>query len=69
MSQRLWDSLTAREKEVALKIAEVDKYQAIAQELGMPFFTVRSHARRIYAKLGTRNKIELTLAVLQGVGR
>lgn len=53
------ESLSPREQEVALLLAEGKAYKAIASDLGVSLSTVRTHVERIYAKLGVVNKVEL----------
>jgi DNA-binding NarL/FixJ family response regulator len=47
-----YDGLTAREREVAAKIAQGKSNQAIAAELLVALKTVEAHVTRILSKLG-----------------
>lgn len=51
--------LTAREKDVLrlLLLGFADK--EISNELGISFWTIRTHVGRLFAKLGVRNRIDL----------
>jgi DNA-binding CsgD family transcriptional regulator len=51
--------LSAREREVALRLIRGTTYQKIADELFISLQTVKTHANRIYTKTGTGNKLEL----------
>ncbi len=48
--------LTARELEVARLVAEGLSNQALADRLGVSFFTARNHVERLLAKLGATNR-------------
>lgn len=52
-------SLTAREREVAQRMAAGHSRPRIAEELGVAESTVREHGQRIYRKLGVRSRVEL----------
>ena len=51
--------LTPREAEVMELLQSGRSNAEIAQELGVGIETVRSHARRIYRKLGVKTRREL----------
>jgi DNA-binding CsgD family transcriptional regulator len=51
-------TLTVRERQVLLLLAEGLTYAEIAQGLGVSIATVRNHARRIYLKMEVRNRTE-----------
>jgi LuxR family maltose regulon positive regulatory protein len=54
----VYESLSRRELEVLQLIAEGCTNQEIAQELVLSLYTVKSHARNIYSKLGVKNRTE-----------
>lgn len=51
--------LSSREQEVAALLASGYTYQKIADELFISLQTVKSHATKIYTKVGASNKVEL----------
>lgn len=55
--------LSLREAEVAGLLAEGLSYKAIADRLCVSLSTVQSHVNHIYAKTGSRNKVELANAL------
>ena len=57
-SQDLVEPLSKRETEVLALIAEGRTNQEIAQELVLSLYTVKSHARHIFSKLGVKNRTE-----------
>ena len=52
------EMLSERELEVLALIAEGNSNQEIANVLILSLFTVKSHARNIYGKLGVKNRVE-----------
>jgi DNA-binding NarL/FixJ family response regulator len=52
--------LTEREREVVTLIAEAHTTDEIARELVISVRTVERHRENILAKLGMRNRVELT---------
>jgi LuxR family maltose regulon positive regulatory protein len=52
------EPLTEREIEVLKHIAQGFTNQEVAQELVLSLYTVKSHARNIYSKLGVKNRTE-----------
>jgi len=54
----LVEPLSNREVEVLTLIAEGYSNQEIAQDLHLSLYTVKSHARNIYSKLGVKNRTE-----------
>lgn len=58
------DVLTEREQTVLSGIARGLSNREIASELYLSVDTVKSHARRIYDKLGVRNRTEATVRTL-----
>ena len=57
-STELVEELSDREVEVLNLIAKGSTNQEIAQELILSLYTVKSHARNIYSKLGVKNRTE-----------
>ena len=55
------ESLTAREREIILRVGEGLKSEAIAQKLGISEKTVRNHLSQIFDKLGVTDRLELLL--------
>src|ERR671919_1635324 len=55
------ESLTAREREIILRVGEGLKSEAIAQRLGISEKTVRNHLSQIFDKLGVTDRLELLL--------
>lgn len=67
---RVVELLTAREREVALRLVEGQTCRAIAKELYLSIKTVDSHRYAALRKLGLRNVPDLTrLAVAEGLSR
>jgi DNA-binding CsgD family transcriptional regulator len=60
--------LSPREEEIALLIAEGLEHKEIAQKLDISVSTVKNHVKKIYAKQGARNKIELINTFRGGEG-
>lgn len=63
------ERLTQRELEVALLVAQGKLNKQIASELSLSVYTVSTHLRRIFAKLGVHNRTALAarLAPASGV--
>jgi LuxR family maltose regulon positive regulatory protein len=57
-SGELLEPLSSRELEVLSLISEGSTNQEIAQKLHLSLYTVKSHARNIYSKLGVTNRTE-----------
>lgn len=57
----LLDRLTAREGEVAIRIAEGKDRHQVADELGISTKTFDTHRLHVLQKLGCRNAVELAL--------
>ena len=51
--------LTARELEVARFVAEGLSNQALAERLGVSFFTARNHVEKVLSKLGAQNRAQV----------
>jgi len=58
-----FDTLGAREKQVALMITEGLQSKEIAASLGTSFHTVRRQTLRVFAKLGVRGRTQLAAAL------
>ena len=62
LEKRSWEglveALSEREFEVLTLIAEGLSNQEIAQALFVSLYTIKSHARNIYGKLGVKNRTE-----------
>jgi DNA-binding NarL/FixJ family response regulator len=54
------DALTPRELEVVKLVAEAHTSEQIAQHLGLSRKTVERHRENVLAKLGMRDRVELT---------
>jgi DNA-binding NarL/FixJ family response regulator len=59
------ESLSMREREVLQLMAEGTNMREIARRLGISYATVRSHARSISAKLGTKSKVNAVVTARQ----
>jgi DNA-binding NarL/FixJ family response regulator len=57
--------LTDREQEVLVFIARGFSNQEIAQELTLSVDTVKTHVKRIYAKLGARDRVHAVIAAYE----
>jgi DNA-binding CsgD family transcriptional regulator len=57
------DMLTAREHDVALRVARGHSHKTVAQQLGRSPATVRSHLQSAYTKLEVSNVAELVAAL------
>ena len=60
-----WDSLTAREADVAALVAEGLTNPQIAERLVVSRHTVESHLKRIFLKLGATSRAQLAAEVLR----
>lgn len=58
------ETLSNREREIAMAYTEGQTYKQIAQTLGLSPATVRTHLRTVYRKLTVTSKFELTQALL-----
>jgi DNA-binding NarL/FixJ family response regulator len=65
--QRNWQSLTAKEKEVARLISEGLLNKQIADRLAIAERTVQAHRSKVYQKLDAKNGIDVYKA-LQTLG-
>jgi DNA-binding CsgD family transcriptional regulator len=59
-------SLTAREVEVARLVASGLSNQALAEKLGVSFFTARNHVERLMGKMGAMNRAHIGALVRGG---
>ncbi len=59
------DSLTQREREVALLVAEGLRSCEVAERLGIASQTVKSHLKAIFDKMAVRNRVELARRLQQ----
>jgi DNA-binding NarL/FixJ family response regulator len=59
-----WDQgLTGREREVARLVASGASNKEVARALGISERTVKAHAGAVFAKLGVRDRLQLSLVV------
>lgn len=66
--EREWraiDDLTDREQEVLVFIARGFSNQEIAGELTLSVDTVKTHVKRVYAKLGARDRVHAVIAAYE----
>jgi len=61
----LIDTLSEREREVLVMVAQGHTNQAVADHLGLSVKTVESYRARLMAKLGLRNRAELTQLAME----
>lgn len=59
------DTLTPRELQVALLVSKGRLNKQIANQLQLSEWTVSSHLRRIYAKLGVHSRAAMVAAILR----
>jgi DNA-binding NarL/FixJ family response regulator len=59
------DELTPREQEVLRLLAEGQSSESIAKQLVISLFTVNSHIRSIYSKLGVSSRSAATRFALE----
>jgi DNA-binding NarL/FixJ family response regulator len=62
-AQALLDTLTSREREVAVAVAEGKSNAEIAAELYMSVATVKAHVSRTMAKLQAANRVQVAIRV------
>ncbi|MEV4163856.1 response regulator transcription factor [Nonomuraea dietziae] len=62
-ARRELDRLTEREREVAIEVARGSSNAEIAQRLHMSVATVKANVTRIFAKLGTDNRVHVAMRV------
>jgi two-component system nitrate/nitrite response regulator NarL len=59
-------SLTPRERDVCVKVAEGLSAKEIARELGISFRTVETHVQNLRRKYGANNRFHLQTLILRG---
>ena len=59
-------SLSSREREVVLTLAQISSVAAVAETLSISQNTVRNHLKAVYRKLGVSSQTELLSLVLRG---
>ena len=65
-----WDSLTPTERQVVALAAEGLTSRQIGDRLSISTFTVGTHLRHVYQKLGINSRVQLTKQVItHGVAR
>lgn len=62
-SSHVLDALSDREKEVALLLGEGKSHLEISRLLGITVRTIKAHATSIYAKLGVKDRLALSLII------
>jgi DNA-binding CsgD family transcriptional regulator len=62
-SDRVLQSLTPRERQVAIAVAAGASNQRAAQALSMATKTLECHLGRIYTKLGVTSRVQLAVAI------
>lgn len=60
-----FEPLSPREQEILACFADGDGYQQAADKLGVSIDTVRTHVRRLYAKLHVTNRAQAVLAAIK----
>jgi DNA-binding NarL/FixJ family response regulator len=63
-SPAVFDSLTAREREVLAKIAQGCSNKEIAREMGISHHTVKTYVRRVLDKLGVESRTQAAVRAL-----
>jgi DNA-binding CsgD family transcriptional regulator len=63
------DTLTPRELQIALQVADGKSNKEIARDIRVSAWTVSAHLRRAYAKLGVRSRAALVACILKDVCR
>ena len=59
------DSLTPREREILVLLAQGRLYKEIAAQLGISPSTVRAHLHAVYGKLGVKSRTQAVVRYLQ----
>ena len=62
------ETLSAREKDVALHLANGASNKEIARALGLEVVTVKKHVGNIFRKLGARNRTQAAVLLAEGKG-
>ena len=60
--------LTAREREIALLVADGRTNREVAEQLVLSAKTIEAHLRNIYAKLGVKTRTEAASYALRHLG-
>lgn len=63
-----WESLTPTERSVSILVAEGLTNAAVARRLYISPYTVNTHLRHIFAKLGVSNRVELATITNHAIG-
>ena len=63
MSERLAQSLTCRERQIVVLVAEGLSNKAICRRLGLSEGTVKIHLHNVYEKVGVNNRTALAAMV------
>lgn len=63
-----WESLTPTERSVSILVAEGLTNAAVARRLYISPYTVNTHLRHIFAKLGVSNRVELATVTNHAIG-
>lgn len=64
VSERKGSRLTSRQRQVLALLVKGSTTQQIADMLGLSFHTVTTHTRKIYRKLGIKNRSSLVVTAL-----
>jgi DNA-binding CsgD family transcriptional regulator len=62
---RLRTRLSPREREIVLLVAQGYPTKAIARHLGISIWTVATHLRRIFARLGVQSRAAMVARLFQ----
>ena len=62
-----WESLTAREVEIAERIARGERPAEVAAVLSISHYTVETHLKHIYSKLDVHSRLQLARALREFV--
>ena len=61
----LWSSLTPRERQITLLVAQGQRYKEIASHLSISGQTVRNHLRSVFDKLQVNDRVQLALYAIR----
>ncbi len=64
-TERMWESLTEREREVLALVARGWSNARIAQELAVTERTVRFHLENLFARLGVDNRVAAVVKAIR----
>lgn len=59
-----WASLTAREQDVAMRVARGESNKEIARQLNLAERTIKAHLTSVFEKLGVRDRLQLALVLM-----